>query len=130
MVRTTTVTLALLSTLHSEVWAADWVTIEGNENGTFYVDKTSIRRAGSVATVWSLTDFTSPRRRDGKQYYSFKGQVEYDCEAMRVRPVFTAFYSEGMGNGSTVTTSRSTSDWQPVIPESIGEKAFKIACGK
>jgi hypothetical protein len=124
------VLMLLLLAAASSSPAADWEEIGINEDSTFYVDATSIRRKGKVATMWSLIDYRQPRTIGASQYLSLTAQGEYDCEKEQQRVLSGSRQSGKMGGGRSVSKLSEPTEWSFAAAGSTGEALWKFACGK
>ena len=109
---------------------ADWTPVgRADEIYAAYADKSSIRRAGSIVTLFGLYDF---RRQDftpeGRGLYSTAVLREYDCDGRRVRLMSAIDFSGNMGEGTAVSTSNTPRRWEPVVEGGIDEAYWKVAC--
>jgi len=93
-----------------------------------HVNPSTISRKGNKVRVWDLMDYrTTPDRNT--PYLSTKRQTEYDCKELRSRLIFISAYSGNLGKGEIVNTATNTSsDWTPIVPESVGEILWRVAC--
>jgi hypothetical protein len=103
---------------------------QGNEEFTSYADLEKIRRTGHLAKIWTLHDYTTPQIYGSKLYLSVKIQTEIDCQQEQYRRVAFYAYSEHMGYGNPVASETDPGKWNPIIPGSLGEGEWKVACGK
>ena len=111
--------------------ASGWVTVVNTDIGTISVDVTTIRKAGNLAKIWSLTDFkTVQTAHNGQTYKSTKAQWEYDCNEERERTLYFSLHSENLGEGQVLHTNAEPTKWMPVPPRSGIEIMWKLACGK
>jgi hypothetical protein len=110
---------------------AEWVWIgTADEKSTVYADLERIRRTGHLAKTWTLRDYKTAQDVLGKSYSSSKLLIEFDCQQELFRTAGAYAYSENMGNGIMVQSDTEPAKWQPVVPDSIGEIIWKLACGK
>ena len=108
---------------------ADWVREGKNALGTSYYDNGTIRKNGSTVKMWTLFDYIEPQLPgDGNTYLSKKIQTEYDCNAYRTRSVFISVHTESMAKGKVIFTSTDPTDWDPILPESLADRAYKKLC--
>jgi len=121
----------MLLALSSDV-IAEWVKVADVMlgKGTSYVDKTTIRRSGDTATMWSLTDIVTPEAIDGRPYLSQKSRYEYDCKDNHVRSTATSRYTGNMGSGNLVASDDQVGQWMAAAPYSLLDYMLKVACGK
>ncbi len=99
----------------------------------FYHDKSTIRRKGAVAKMWTMKDFSADQIGESGSYKSNKVLHAYDCLAETSTAIAFVNYSGSMGEGAvvnSVTGKESWLEWDPVVPGSAQEKMWKIACGK
>ncbi|HTD91336.1 MAG TPA: surface-adhesin E family protein [Burkholderiales bacterium] len=93
-----------------------------------YVDTATIRREDGKVKMWHLQDFSVPQSADGKTYLSSKNWIEYDCKTPQRRLLYFSWSSEGMGAGDVLYRVDEPSDWKPILPGSMAEILWKIAC--
>ena len=111
--------------------AAEWVKVGGNERLTFYVDPSTIRKAGNMVKMWSLSDYiTANVTAFGKPHLSEMLQLEYDCKEEQSRVLALTFHSENMAKGEITYKESSPRTWEPVPPGSGVATMWKIACAK
>jgi hypothetical protein len=110
---------------------AEWTLIEEADNYDLYADKATIRKNGNIATMWTLDDYESPQKLNAGTYLSSVYYREYDCVEEKLNTLSVKAYSKNMRQGEVITTfSLDTKDWDYISPGSMGEAAWKIACGK
>jgi hypothetical protein len=111
---------------------AKWVSFEkSDEEGmTVYVDKDTIRRKGDLVKMWHLFNFNTVQTEVGLSFLSITVQTEWDCAEKRHRPLAFIRYSGQMGSGKMVNTESLANIWEPVAPDTLGQRMFKVACGK
>ena len=114
-----------LSTNAMAEWTAV-ITGKNDRGAIYYFDYSTIRKASNRVKVWELIDFSIAQ----KVGLSMKSQAEFDCENEQSRLLFILSYDKNMGMGEPNNTVNEPSEWQPVVPESVGEALFKAACGK
>jgi surface-adhesin protein E len=113
--------------LSSAAWA-EWKSV-GDENGAaFYADAATIVRSGSTAKQWSLLDYKAFQRMVEVGYFSQKALVEYDCAERKARGLSLSLHAEHMGEGKVIYEDTSPHEWEPVLPETITEMLWNIAC--
>jgi hypothetical protein len=59
-----------------------------------------------------------------------KGQSEYDCAQERLRLLALVEYSGNIGKGKVVYTDSIEQPWKPVVPRSVDQALWKLACDK
>ena len=110
---------------------AEWTEVGGNDVITAYADFGTIKRKGNKVKMWSLLDLKTVQEVAGKKYLSVMSRNEYDCEEETSRRLDFYEYSGNMRNGEIVWSSTNIKkETVSIIPESIEEGTFNIACGK
>ena len=105
-------------------WTA-WVLVSENENGTFYVDRASIRRDGCGRWFWELVNLKKPDKDDDRSYRMLK---EVGCEGWRYRYLKGSFYRRPMALGETSGSFSMPTDWSHVAPGSTCEVIVRFVC--
>lgn len=109
----------------------EWIVANQNEAVTIYADSATIRRAGSIAYMWDLTDFRTGRVLSGDtRALSFRKEQEYDCSKQQARILYISWHSGNMGGGQIIGSDRNPGDWRPILPGTVFERLWKSACGK
>ena len=83
--------------------------------------------------MWDLADYKIPKKADSREYLSEATQMEYDCANETSRLIAVNIYTENMQYGSVVATftyKLGETSINPITPNSTGETALKLACGK
>ena len=122
----------LLMMTCSVSWA-EWELTQLNDTEVMYHDKSTIRRNSAIARMWTMTDFLEKQLESGKPYKSQITQFSYDCKSETAKLITTTIYSGSKGQGVVVSSyfdKDNLQSWNPVVPGSLGEHEWKIACGK
>ena len=113
----------LLMMICSVSWAG-WDFTGRLEDGTVYFhDKSTIRKNGVKRKMWIMVN-----NSDG----SSKVLKVYNCNSEEFSIAAFTQYSGSMGAGKVGTSilfKENEQSWEPVIPDSIVEFEWKIACG-
>ncbi len=113
---------------------AEWTRAGYSADGesTQYVDLESIKKKGHKVKLWELTDEkTIQKFTGGKEYLSAVSRQEIDCEEETSRILDLYLYSGNMRQGEVVdSVTNSKEEPISIMPGSIKEGLFKIACGK
>ena len=110
---------------------SQWVVANYTEAVTVYADTATIRKSGSMAYMWDMTNFQTGKALGGeKRALSFKKEQEYDCSKQQARILYISWHSENMGAGEIIGSDRTTSGWRAVLPGTILERLWKTACEK
>ena len=125
-------TLLILLLISANVFA-EWTLIESatNEDGfDVYVNAESKRREGDKVKMWSMYDYKKVKV-DVKNYLASVSHVEYDCKGETLRLLDLFWYTGNMGQGAPVFSNTNIKK-EPIsiIPETIHESLFNIACDK
>lgn len=96
---------------------------------TVYINNASISKSGNIAKMLIMINFQAPQIRPQYRFRSQAEGSEYDCRQLKTRLLGFTRFSDQMGEGETVFSDRTTSDWKEVVPGSAGEVLFELACG-
>jgi hypothetical protein len=125
-------TLLLLLIVSTNV-LAEWTSVGSNDNGniTFYIDYGTLKKKGNKMKIWTLINYKIVQKLESYSYLSSLSHEEYDCEEETVRTLDSYRYSEEMKQGDIVLSSTNIKE-EPfsIIPESVYDFKFKIACSK
>lgn len=122
--------LFVLLLISMPAWA-QWTLVGGADGAKFstYADFATIRKRSGMAEMWTLVDFRNAQRAPyGPEYLSMKAQSEYDCDKSRRRVLFSEMYTGQMGEGDVVSTHADPAEWERVLPASLPEELWKVAC--
>lgn len=128
--------LITLLVLSSGSVNAEWVAVERRYLvpglQTLYIEPETIRKEGSLVTLWQLLDFKwmQGNARGPSRFLSTKTHKEFDCAGKRLRLLAFTEFSRQMGTGIPVDGYVDTGNWLPVEPESINHALWEVACGK
>jgi hypothetical protein len=124
---------AVLMMTCSVSWA-EWEMTGNTKTDTFYHDKSTIRRNGAVAKMWSMIDsFEEETNSDGAKFRSQKVFRVANCRERIAATIALFQYSGPMGEGNVILTrtiKEGEADWTPIPPGSVSEAEWKIICGK
>ncbi len=105
-----------------------------NKERILYHDKSTIRRNGVIAKMWGMDDYSLPQENSGGQkYQSVKILYAFNCIREELAIISINQYSDSMGKGEgifSITTPESELKWEVIVPGSVREERWKIACGK
>lgn len=123
--------LIVLMVVVSGPAAAKWIEFGRSTKAVSYFNPAAIRRSGHTVKMWVLSDYaTTQRTASGTMYSSVKAQYEYDCKDQRFRSLFASFYLGKMGVGENVLSLGNTTEWEPLVPDSVSALAWESACAK
>lgn len=121
--------LGVLLLTATSAWA-EWVRVGGSADHYVYVDLDTIVRSGDKAKLVYLNEHLTVQVDARGRFLSSTVQSEYDCSEKRRRLLFYTWHSGRMGSGDVIFTDNDLGKWRPVVPDSVGEILWKIACGK
>ena len=108
----------------------EWIVVDRKEAFTIYANTGTIRNSNEIVKMWGLTDFSTEQGAPVKGAKSLKTEREYDCNRQQMRILYVSRHSGNMGEGAIVGSDANTGSWQPVMLGTIGERLWKIACGR
>jgi hypothetical protein len=130
--KTLLITAAMVLLLGAPVAHAEWqkagVSNNAGDAFTLYLDPATLQRTGKLAKMWSLHDFKELQSIDGQLYLAEKTQLEFDCEAKKVRILATIDCALKMCAGEIVYSDADATEWSAVARNTLGETAWKLAC--
>jgi len=109
---------------------AGWVKVSDEAEKTVYVDPTTIRRNSNLVKMWQFYDYKTVQTVGGVRFLTAKEQWEFDCAEERSRVLELKGFSGNMGSGTVVYTTSQVGKWVPVMPGTVGQTVWKLACGK
>jgi len=124
------VILMMLLAVVSSSAMAEWTAANEDKKSILYVDLATIRKSGNKVKMLLLNDYKSVQEVAGDKFLSTKSQWEYECKEEQQRQLFVQPFSGYGGRGQPITWHIKPGEWQPVMPQSVGEIMWKIACGK
>ena len=110
---------------------AEWLPIKADPMVRVMADPVTIRRSGDMVTMWSLINYTKPRKtEDDKSYLSSKQHLEYDCVERLSRRLEFSRHADLTGWGEVVYSNTTPGGWSPVAAGTVAGELFKFACGE
>jgi hypothetical protein len=118
--------------LNAEPAHAEWELVSGDDSAklTVYVDRETIRRQGNLVKMWQLYDYKTVQTVAGDSLLSIQRHNEYNCTDPRTRMLAYTWFSSNMGQGRVVYKTAEEQQWAPIIPRSIDQALWKVACSK
>jgi len=93
-----------------------------------YADRATISKTSNTVRMSSVID---PEVADDRRRVSWKDEWNYECQDKLIQPLRFVQYSGKMGAGEELySQSVPIMYWLGVVPGSVSEKLWKIACGK
>ena len=125
--------VVLLLLMFSTNVLAEWTRVAWNDEMIVYVDIGTIKKKGNKVKIWRLFDFKSAQISavdNTSKFLSSLAHNEYECEEETGRQLDFYWYSGNMKSGDVVYLLTNINDEATsIMPESIDETLFKIACG-
>jgi hypothetical protein len=118
-------TLLLLLTC-APAWAK-WVLVLESSDSWFYMEPSTIRKAGQYRRVWALINF---RQQVSFNAHSARIHQQYDCKEERYRILRHESYTEWMAGGKMVASLIGPEKWDAIAPGSAAQIIFKKVCAK
>ena len=111
---------------------AEWELVSGDDSVklTVYVDRDTIRRKGSLVTMWQLYDYKTVQTVAGDSLLSIQRHNEYDCTESRTRMLAYTWFASNMGRGRVVYKTAEEQPWASIVPRSIDQSLWRVACNK
>jgi len=117
------------STLAGAAHAEDWALSGFSHEGVVYeTDLDTVARTGGIAKTWVRMSGPKPfhSARAGKTYAQSVSEYFNDCENHRLQ---IGVYVDRDASGETVETGSYLSHgWEDIVPGSVAESAWKLAC--
>ena len=119
----------------SAAWA-DWEKTNhvGEQTSTYYHDKSTINATGGIIKMLTMIDYSVAKNlKSGAIYQSVNRLDGYDCKYETMAQIKATYFSGSMNGGSIVFSyivKNSELEWEPISSSALGEKYWKIACGK
>lgn len=91
-----------------------------------------LKRSRHLVTAWLRHEFPEPQRTAGGVVYSSNVEkVQYDCAKERARVLLVIYYADNNLAGSQQSEEADPAqvDWDPVVPGTQSETAFRWTCG-
>lgn len=110
---------------------AEWQEIGKTDAFTLYADTATIDKQGDKAQIISLLDFKKPGQnpKTKESANSIIGLNEFDCTAIKYRPIEFKVFSGNMGKGKVVEEQKTPdSQFETIENGSWPAGAYNVAC--
>lgn len=97
---------------------------------TVSVDPDTIHSKGNLVELWVLYDSKMTQAGRGGPLRSTKAQGEFNCEAGLSRILAVTDFSGNEGSGKVVYSNLAEQKWEPVVPGSVSQTLWNVACNK
>ncbi len=132
--------ILLLLLIFSTNTLAEWTKIGANADVTSYIDVKSVQKEGdeilawalgNKVKVWMMNDYmTTQNQINGMKYSSDIVHYEYDCEKETQLILSAKSFSGHLGLGDIIGSVGLSNSTEEIVPGSISEIRYKIACDK
>lgn len=123
--------LTTLLAIFSTGAMAEWIIVNMNEDYFLYIDEARISRKGNIARMWIMNDYFLPQGLHADTYLSKVLYMEFDCPNKMSNILNITFFTENMRKGIPIDSIKADDKKRDfILPESIGERLLKEACGK
>ena len=110
---------------------AEWQELGKTEAFTLFADVATLNKQGDKVQIVSLLDFKKPGQnpKTKESVNSIIGLNEFDCSALRYRPIEFKAFSGNMGKGKIVEEQKtSNSQFESIENGSWPAGVFNVAC--
>ena len=96
---------------------------------TIFVDPQTILKEGDRVKISVLYDSKSAQFGRGGPLLSTQARSEFDCSQVRSRVLALTDFSGNEGSGKIVYSNSAEQKWEPVVPGSVSQTLWRVACG-
>ena len=110
---------------------AEWQEIGKTDAFTLYVDTATVQKQGDKAQVVSMLDFKKPGQnpKTKENANSIIGLNEFDCSAVKYRPIEFKVFAGNMGKGKVVEDQKTPdSPYETIENGSWPVGVYNVAC--
>ena len=110
---------------------AEWQEIGKTDAFTLYADTATIQRQGDKAQIISMLDFKKPGQnpKTKENANSIIGLNEFDCSAIKYRPIEFKVFAGNMGKGKVVEEQKTPdSTFETIENGSWPAGVYNVAC--
>lgn len=104
-----------------------WTFLGENPSRKFYFR--AAPAAAGFKRLWVRTEYFAADSFEGYRYRSSAALYEFDCPQESARMVQATLYAES-NLGGDHTAPRLDPNWGFAVPESVQDRAARVACGK
>ncbi len=106
---------------------AEWELISTTEAAQVFIDRETIEKVETIASVWELQNIG---HYGSENQSSYRYLSQYDCENRRwMYSTFTK-HSGPMATGDVIQRSDKTSVWRVVPPNTPASSVYRVVCGE
>ena len=110
---------------------AEWQDIGKTDAFTLYVDPATVQKQGDKAQIVSMLDFKKPGQnpKTKENANSLIGLNEFDCSAVKYRPIEFKVFAGNMGKGKVVEEQKTPdSSFETIENGSWPAGVYNVAC--
>ena len=110
---------------------AEWQEIGKTDAFTLYADTATIQKQGDKAQIISMLDFKKPGQnpKTKETANSIIGLNEFDCSAIKYRPIEFKVFAGNMGKGKVVEEQKTpNSSFEAIENGSWPAGVYNVAC--
>ena len=110
---------------------AEWQEIGKTDAFTLYADTATIQKQGDKVQIVSMLDFKKPGQnpKTKENVNSIIGLNEFDCSAIKYRPIEFKVFAGNMGKGKVVEEQKTPdSAFETIESGSWPAGVFNVAC--
>ena len=110
---------------------AEWQEIGKTDAFTLYADTATIQKQGDKAQIISMLDFKKPGQnpKTKEKASSLIGLNEFDCSAIKYRPIEFKVFAGNMGKGKVVEEQKTPdSSFETIENGSWPAGVYNVAC--
>lgn len=110
--------------------AQTWIKVTETPEIELYIDKSSIKKNGSIVTYWTMHNkkMATLLAEPSSNSYSAKFKVAQNCETEEFRIMYFVSYEKFMGEGKVLESQTFDRKPEPNIPGSINYTIMKYVC--
>lgn len=119
-------------------YSASWKLISTTEHGKAYIDVDSVKKVKKGKKFWVKLDYVYPQRTNVHVAKNFVKEIDYyqvkvlhvaKCEHSTLASMQAMFFDK-KGNMLGIHQYPKKLQFSEIVPDSNGEKALKVVCGK
>jgi len=109
--------------------SAEWRQVaEGADGALLFADFGTFRKDGSTIRFWQLTNFSKPKKAFGRDVFSLRARVEFDCKQERERLISISLFSDFFATGEVITSEDTGTNWRDIPPDTVASTVFQSVC--
>lgn len=118
------------SILFSGAASAAMTLVEVSEQANIFYDPATIKRNGSIVTVWEVVTYKNYVEAKGQHVKSSRVRVAFDCKNELYQTQYNAGMSDRDGEGRAIEVYDYgvTGKWEVIDPASLPYIVFTLAC--